>query len=137
MMMNLISDWLNKEFLKWERKTGGRQTYKAFAEYLGVKYTTFSSWMNQGAEPGGDNVRRIAEKLGNEIYILLGVEPPPPSISLESFPLEFRALLERAANEVDRELARRKITGEDPEAERIVIEIFEKYGLKYTETKDP
>lgn len=134
--MNPIANWLNKEFQKWERKTGERQTYKAFAEYLGVKYTTFSSWLNQGARPGNDNLRKIANRLGEEIYIILGEEPPSPSIALDHFPLEFRGRLEQAADEVEREFERHKITGDSPEAERIVIKIFEKYGFKYTDTED-
>lgn len=136
MIMNLVSDWLNKEFLKWERKSGDRQTYKAFAEYLEVNYRTFSSWINQGSKPAGENLRKVADKLGDEIYVLLGEEPPPPSISLDLLPPEFRDRLNRAADELEGELARRKITGEDPAAERIAIEIFEKYGFRYIETKN-
>ena len=71
--MTEISDWLMNKFLEWEKETGERQTFKAFADYLGVKPTTFSSWMNSGIPPTGDNIRKVADKLGYEIYDILDI----------------------------------------------------------------
>lgn len=73
-----FSTWLNKKFLDWQYNTGERQTLKAFARYLDVKTTTLSSWLNDDVPPTGDNLYKVADKLGFEIYDLLDVPPPTP-----------------------------------------------------------
>lgn len=75
-----VPEWLNEKILEWERRTGQRQTWKAFAEWLGVKYTTLSSWRNQGALPDGENLRVLGEKLGYEIYDIVGAKKPDPKL---------------------------------------------------------
>ena len=55
-------------------------TQKDFAAYIGVRPTTYSGWVNSGIPPSGDNLHRLAEKLGYEVYALVGVMPPSPII---------------------------------------------------------
>lgn len=51
---------------------------KEFAAYLGVKTTSYSSWVNDNVPPTGDNLHRLALKLGYEIYDIVGETPPQP-----------------------------------------------------------
>jgi len=76
--MSDFSGWLNRKFLDWQNGIGERQTLKAFARYLDVKTTTLSSWLNDDIPPTGDNLYKIADKLGFEIYEILDVPPPTP-----------------------------------------------------------
>lgn len=69
--------WLFEKFSEWEKSTGRRQTYSAFAKYLGVTQPSLSQWLAGNYPPQGDNLRKIAEKCGTEIYELLGLGVPP------------------------------------------------------------
>jgi transcriptional regulator with XRE-family HTH domain len=84
------NDWLINKFGEWERKTGRRQSYSAFARYLGVKQSSLSQWLAGNYPPADDNLRKIANKLGFEIYDILGIARPDP---LD----EFQAWLESLA----------------------------------------
>lgn len=53
---------------------------KEFAAWLGVKPQTYSSWINDGVPPTGDNLYKLADKLGFEIYTVLDTEPPSKMI---------------------------------------------------------
>lgn len=75
-----ISEWINKKYLDWQYATGERQTLKAFAKYLDVKTTTLSSWLNDDIPPTGDNLLKLADRLGYEVFDVLGVEPPYPRV---------------------------------------------------------
>lgn len=74
-----LADWLNKRYLEWQVKTGVRQPMRAFADYLGIKPTSLSNWLNSSIPPSKDNVDKIAEKLGPEIYDILGLARPDPN----------------------------------------------------------
>ncbi len=60
----------------------------------------------------------------------------PVPIDHSAYPEDFRHRLEAAEEEVNKVFAERGLTGEMPEAERITIEIFEKWGFKYTSTDE-
>ena len=74
-IMNL-KEWLLEEYRKWERKTGRRQSMTAFARFLGVKQPTLNRWMIGDNLPDGNNIRKLAEKLGPEIYDIMGLTRP-------------------------------------------------------------
>lgn len=78
--MPSVRDWLNKKFLEWQNEQGQPMTQKDFAAYIGVKPTTYSGWINSGIPPTGDNLHRLAEKLGYEVYVMVGIIPPSPIV---------------------------------------------------------
>lgn len=51
-----------------------------FARYLGVKQPTLNRWMSGDNPPDGDNLQKLADKLGYEIYVIAGVIPPSPIV---------------------------------------------------------
>lgn len=127
------SNWLFNEFLEWQKKEGSRKPQARFAKYLGVKPSTFSMWITGKQDPDPYNADKIAAKLGPEIYDLLGLARPD-NIPLDQLPHAVRDRLTDAVYEVNSELSSRGLSGDSPEAEDIVIRIFEKHGFKYTRT---
>lgn len=79
--MEKISTWLNQKFLEWQNEKGMPQKQKDFAAYIGVKPTTYSSWVNDGVPPSGENLYKLADKLGFEVFDIVGAEPPSPVVS--------------------------------------------------------
>lgn len=75
-----VRSWLNQKFLEWQNEQGQPMKQKEFAAWLGVKPQTYSSWINDGVPPTGDNLYKLADKLGFEIYTVLDTEPPSKMI---------------------------------------------------------
>ena len=76
--MDEFPEWLTHKFEEWEKTTGHRQPYIAFARYLGTSQPTLNRWMAGDVRPTGDNVRLLADKLGPGVYDVLGITPPLP-----------------------------------------------------------
>lgn len=74
--MRRFSEWLQQQFLKWERRQPRKQTYSAFARYLGVNHSSLSQW-RAGYPASMNNLRKIAAVLGPEVFDAAGVERPP------------------------------------------------------------
>jgi len=68
---NNVAAFLEKRYLQWQNKVG-RKTIAEFAQYLCVNRSLLSQWMNSSALPGNENVIKIANKLGPDIYEILG-----------------------------------------------------------------
>ncbi len=75
-MTDTFSTWLNQQFLEWERQQGRRKSVTAFAHYLNVPQASLSEWMDGKYIPSADSLRKIAAKLGYEVYDALGIQRP-------------------------------------------------------------
>jgi|GEM_PF-6379234 len=76
-----VAIWLDSKFREWRAQQLSRRAgITQFAEYLGVSRNTLNNWMLKGQTPAGENVQRIAEKFGLEIYDLLGLQRPDPKL---------------------------------------------------------
>lgn len=64
------------KMMDWERENLHRQSISDFARYLKVKQPSLSQWLAGDHYPQGENLKRVAGKLGNEIYFLVGELPP-------------------------------------------------------------
>jgi len=71
-MIMKLSDFLQDQFLKWMSRQGRVKSQNDFAQWLGVTSGSLSQWMNDMRTPTGDNVHQLADKLGPEIYDILG-----------------------------------------------------------------
>lgn len=117
-----FKDYLLNEFWKWEKTTGKRQSMSSFALYLGVKQSAFAHWIGGNIIPGKENVDKLAAKLGNEIYKVLGLpEPEEPNV-----PPSARAAYEAASERV-KALG---VPADSPQAEQIFIEEMSRAGYK-------
>ena len=90
--------WLMDKFVKWERERKQRQSYSAFARYLGVKQSSLSQWLAGNYPPSKENVEKIAAKLGPEIYDIMGMQRPDPE--LEHLREQFEAVDPKDRQEV-------------------------------------
>ena len=79
--MDIIScvnfkQYLEMKFLDWQTQAGTRKTVAEFANYLGVSQSTVSAWWNQTRNPEGENLRKLADKFGLEVYDVLALPRP-------------------------------------------------------------
>lgn len=89
---------------------GEKKTIQEFAEYLGIKQSILSHYMNEiRKKPSLENIRQIASKLGFEVYDVLGLPRPDEDLAYitqhwddvsEEFRRKFRQEVEKQlANE--------------------------------------
>lgn len=75
-----FTQFLELKFLEWQQAEGGRKTVKQFAAFIGVSQSTISTWWNGDRSPEGENIQKIANKLGIEVYDVLGLPRPDPDL---------------------------------------------------------
>jgi transcriptional regulator with XRE-family HTH domain len=63
-----IASYLFDEFLKWQAEQGERKTVVDFAQFLSVPESTLSEWMSGKYIPKGKNLKKLAIRLGSQIY---------------------------------------------------------------------
>ncbi len=93
--------------------------------------------MTGAAAPGGDDLLAIANKLGPEVYDVLGLPRPNAevqrlTVSFASLPPDIRKCLASAIAESDQALRTERLRPDSVEARRIVINILAKWGFTYT-----
>lgn len=66
-----------RKYLEWQQSEGELKSQAEFAEYLGFKPSTLSMWMTGKQDPDLHSADQIARKLGNEVYDVLNIPPPP------------------------------------------------------------
>jgi hypothetical protein len=71
-----LTSWLNRAFLDWASKEGRRKTVREFAAYIGISEIFVGKWMRGEREPRNSHVIVLANKLGDEIYDILGWPRP-------------------------------------------------------------
>jgi transcriptional regulator with XRE-family HTH domain len=72
--------FLELKFLQWQQESGGRKTVREFAKYIGVGQSSISMWWNGERLPEGENVQKLAQKLGLEVYDVLGLPRPDANL---------------------------------------------------------
>lgn len=70
-----FSKFLEFKYLEWQQNVG-RKTVKEFAAYIGVSTSTISTWWNEDRVPEGENIQKLASKLGIEVYDSLDLPRP-------------------------------------------------------------
>jgi transcriptional regulator with XRE-family HTH domain len=127
--------FMTRKFREWEEGRGSRQSVSAYARFLGVKQPTLTRWMQGDSLPDMGNVEILAEKLGPDIYSVLGLPDPRRPLPVDALPDDFRRALEAAMQEAANTLEIKRIDPESEEASKVVIEVFAKHGFKYNDTK--
>ena len=135
--MATVKDWLNQKFIDWEKAQGGRQSTYAFARYLEVGQSGLASWMSGNGAPGGEDLLSIANKLGPEIYDVIGMPRPSAeaqrlTVSINTLPPDIRDNLTRAVTEMDAAFRQERLRPDSADARRLAIEILAKWGFRYT-----
>lgn len=91
-----FKDYLLQKYWEWEKTTGKRQSFSAFALYLGVKQSAFAHWIGGNIIPSRESIDRLAKKLGSEVYEAAGYSMPDPVLQVKGFPPEVIDALEEA-----------------------------------------
>lgn len=112
----------DQAFLTWQTKAGRRVNLQEFARYLDVGFSTLSSWINSGNTPSPDVMRKIAAKIGTEIYGVMGVP-------LDQFE-EVRIRTEAAILEIQQTLAEKHIDPSSEEGRSLAAAIFSVWGFE-------
>ena len=131
--MKTLPDWLEQKFLEWEKSEGSHQTYYSFARYLDVGHSTLTLWISGTAVPQGEDLEKVASKLGPEIYEILIAPAPGPLATITAnfhlLPAAFQSRLASAVAETAQVINRAGLNPESIEAKRLAIRIFEKWGF--------
>lgn len=77
--MSSLASWLEAHFLKWQLNRG-RGTITGFAEWLGVSRNTYNNWTTRGQTPSDAHLRLLAERLGTDVYDVVGQPRPDPRL---------------------------------------------------------
>lgn len=128
--MNIIrmmgfSKFLEMKFIEWQQLEGGRKTVKEFAEWLGFKQSTVSTWWSDKYPPNEESANKLANRLGPEVYDVLGMERPDPLLTRieqvwERLPLEARHALAEEAERYSIE-NKKKENGDPIEIEKSLV----------------
>ena len=95
--------FLKNAFMEWQYAQGEKKTYQQFVEYLDLKPTSFSQWMNDVRLPDIENLKKIAEKLGSETWRAAGLPEMMPENPRHK---EFSAFFLQQSPEVQEVMAR-------------------------------
>jgi hypothetical protein len=69
--------WFEKAYIEWRNNQEDRKAnISRFSEWLRIPVASVSQYLNGYAIPEGENLFRIATKLGFEVYDLLGYSRP-------------------------------------------------------------
>jgi hypothetical protein len=74
----MFGQWLTRKYLEWQLEQGKHKTQGAFAKWLGINRGVLANYLNRGQKPEGLNVEKIADRLGDETYKVLGLASPDP-----------------------------------------------------------
>lgn len=81
MARGALGEWLDRQFIDWQRESGKSQTLERFAEWLEISRVTLSRYINgQRQTPDEETIELLASKLGPGIYDVLGIPRPDPDL---------------------------------------------------------
>jgi transcriptional regulator with XRE-family HTH domain len=75
-----FAQFMHRQFINWQYRSGEKKLQRDFANYLGVNEKTLSTWMNGKQKPTGDNAHKIAQLFGDEIYNYIDEDNPDPRL---------------------------------------------------------
>jgi len=113
-----MKEYLDNQFWKWQAGDRDKRLLD-FATYLGVEYGALSAWMNGTRKPRRENVARLSEKLGLEVYDVAGYARPNNGDIDPDLMSTFIQGWRRFPPDLQRDLEELVTTSTDEEAEAI------------------
>lgn len=105
--METFASWLRRKYLEWQSEQDQLGSQVAFARHLRVKHQSLNKWLNGKGVPEGENVLKLADKYGGEVYLMLNIYPPERDIwfrtMLEAWPMVPDAVKEKTARQLKEE----------------------------------
>lgn len=83
-----FANWLNEEYLKYQLRAGRKLSLSSFAGYLNVNPSTLSSWLCGDRSPNKDNLYKLAEKLGQQVFTIAQAQVAPDQYGRNSIRAE-------------------------------------------------
>ncbi len=72
-----LSEWIRQKYIEWLTDEGVIRSQREFADYIGIEKVALSRYINKNIKnPDIETVDKIANKLGPEIYDVLGLARP-------------------------------------------------------------
>lgn len=130
-----FKEWLERKFLEWRGDRIQGASVSEFARELGISQPLVADWLNGRKKPGTRTIPKLAAKYP-DVYHALGLTPPAAQIPLENLPSDLRQSLQTAIDEATRQIQAQNLNPGSPQAENLVIAIFEKHGFTYQKTKN-
>jgi hypothetical protein len=130
-----FQEWLEDKYTEWERGMPTRQSYYNFARYLDVPHTAMTQWVSGVSLPSGDDLAKLASKLGNDIYTMLEgssttIQSRGIERSMSGLPAALTERLVNAITETEQAIRQRRLEVESSEAKILAVKIFEKWGFR-------
>ena len=76
-----LAKWLELKYIDWMKERGEIVSQREFADFLGIDPMNLSHYLNAKRKvPDQESIKKIAEKLGPEIYDVLGLARPDPQL---------------------------------------------------------
>jgi transcriptional regulator with XRE-family HTH domain len=72
---------LLRQMQQWESAQGKRATLQGFADHLEVSQPLLSIWLKGETRPSSEKLELLANKLGSEVYEVLGLPRPDPDLT--------------------------------------------------------
>ena len=80
-METTLSEWLQRKYINWLSMKGEIKSQREFADFLDIDKVALSRYFNGiRRNPDPDTVIKFADKLGPEIYDILGLARPDPQL---------------------------------------------------------
>lgn len=74
---------LESKYLEWRQSEGVKKNETEFAQWLGFQKSTLSTWWRGKSTPNDERIlRKLAKKLGPEVYDSLGLARPDPLLMI-------------------------------------------------------
>jgi transcriptional regulator with XRE-family HTH domain len=76
-----FAKWLERQYIEWMSDRGEVASQREFAEFIGIDPMNLSNYLNAKRRmPDQESIKKIAEKLGPEVYDVLGLARPDPQL---------------------------------------------------------
>ncbi|NSW52171.1 MAG: hypothetical protein HPY85_06680 [Anaerolineae bacterium] len=131
-----FNTWIIDKYREWVgNKVGNEGSLTAYAEYLGINYEVVRSWVSKTGKTARDyrHVDALAKVYGINVYHILGIDPPDPS--LNSLPPQSRQRFLAAMTEIEKQIGLRNLSLDSPEALELSERIFAEHGIIVTDAK--
>jgi hypothetical protein len=117
-------DWIFKKYQDWS--DNGKRSETQFALWLGVNSATFNAWKlrTRGNPRSKEIIDKLADKLGPEVYDVLGLPRPEAQ--------DFADRLRAALREAFTLMIERGISPGTPKADDLIAEISDRFEVEST-----
>lgn len=121
----IFTAWFNRGWAGYDIQIGRRTTQQEIADHIGINRSAVAQYTSGRQIPEGENLFKIAQAFGDEVYEILGVSRPTPEMPPEYVELFF---------EIKSAIEKLGVEPESPEAVKIANEILDDFVSRRKES---